>query len=384
MSAPAHRSVPLCRPDLGEEERRAVLEVLETGWLAHGAKNRELERQFCELTGAEFAIAMNSCASALQLAIETRDITGDVVVPSFTFVASANAVVNAGARPVLVDIERESRCLDPEALAATITPRTQAVMVVHYGGQMADMDPIVRLCERHGLALIEDSAEAIGATYRGRPQGGFGTGCFSFFPTKNATTGEGGMLTTSDPEIHRRARALIGHGIESMTVEREGSERPWRRVASVAGYNFRMSNLLAALGVEQMKRLEKMNAARRAVVARYLDALALEERLELPRVAEGRTHVWQMFTVLLRDADRSEFLRRLRSVGVGASVHFDPPVHLQPRYRDAAVGPGGLSRTEFVAEHIVTLPLYPTMSGDDVEHVIAAVRWALDGCPAHA
>ncbi len=381
MRPPAHRDVPLCRPDLGEEERRAVLEVLESGWLAHGAKNKELEQQFCALTGAEFAIAMNSCTSALQLAIEARGITGEVVVPSFTFVASANAVVNGGARPLLVDIERESRCLDPEALAAAIGPRTEAVMVVHYGGQMADMDPIERLCEQHGLALIEDSAEAIGATYRGRPQGSFGVGCFSFFPTKNATTGEGGMLTTSDPDLHRRARALIGHGLESTTLEREGAERPWRRVASIAGYNFRMSNLLAALGVEQMKRLEKMNAARRAIAARYLDELASEERLELPRVADGCTHVWQMFTVLLPDADRTEFLRRLRSVGVGASVHFDPPVHLQPRYREAAIGAGGLSRTEFVAEHIATLPLYPTMSEDDVEHVIAAVRWALEGCP---
>jgi perosamine synthetase len=360
MKPPAHREVPLCRPDLGEEERRAVLEVLESGWLAHGAKNAELEAQFRELVGAEYALATNSCASALQLAIETRGIAGEVVLPSFTFIASANAVVNAGGRPVLVDVETES---------------------LHFGGQMADMDPIARLCERHGLALIEDSAEAIGATYRGRPQGSFGTGCFSFFPTKNVTTGEGGMLTTSDPEVYRKARALIGHGLESMTVERERTERPWLRVAHLAGYNFRMSNLLAALGVEQMKRLEKMNAARRGVAARYLEALASDQRLELPVVGDGRTHVWQMFTVLVRDADRSEFLRRLRSVGVGASVHFDPPVHRQPLYRDAAVGPGGLARTESVAERIVTLPLFPAMSGEDAEHVLAAVRWALEGCP---
>jgi perosamine synthetase len=382
MKAPKQRNVPLARPDLGEEERRAVLEVLESGWLAHGPKNAELEGQFRELVGAEYAIAMNSCTSALQLAIEAPGITGEVVLPSFTFIASANAVVNAGARPVLVDIETESRCMDPEALEAAITPRTEAVMVVHFGGQMADMDPIARLCERRGLALIEDSAEAIGATYRGRPQGSFGTGCFSFFPTKNVTTGEGGMLTTSDPELHRRARALVGHGLESTTAERERTGRPWLRIAAVAGYNFRLSNLLAALGVEQMKRLEKLNAARRGTAQRYLTELASEERLELPVVAEGRTHVWQMFTVLVRDADRSEFLRRLRSVGVGASVHFDPPAHRQPSCRDAAIGPGGLARTESVAERIATLPLYPTMAADDVEHVIAAVRWALDGCPA--
>lgn len=377
MRPPAHRDVPLCRPQIGPAESKAVLEVLESGWLAHGPKNRELEQQFQALTGAPYAIAMNSCTSALQLAVEARGIEGEVILPSFTFVASANAVVAAGATPVLVDIDPVTRCADPEAIAAAVTGRSEAVMVVHYGGQMADMEPIARTCERHGLALIEDSAETIGSFYRGRPQGSYGEGCFSFFPTKNVTTGEGGMLTTGDAELHRKARALIGHGIESTTLEREKAERPWLRAATFAGYNFRMSHLLATLGVVQMKRLEELNAGRRRVAARYLEELAGLDGLVLPVTADGRTHVWQMFTVMLREADRSELLRKLRSVGVGASVHFDPPVHLQPRYRDARVGPGGLAHTEWVAEHIVTLPIDPALSDADVEHVVAALRWAL-------
>jgi perosamine synthetase len=377
MKPPAHRDVPLCRPQIGPAERKAVMEVLESGWLAHGPKNRELEQQFQALTGAPYAIAMNSCTSALQLAVEARGIEGEVILPSFTFVASANAVVTAGATPVLVDIDPVTRCADPEAIAAAVTPRTEAVMVVHYGGQMADMEPIAKTCERSGLALIEDSAETIGSFYRGRPQGSYGEGCFSFFPTKNITTGEGGMLTTSDAELHRKARALIGHGIESTTLEREKAERPWLRAATFAGYNFRMSHLLATLGVEQMKRLDELNAGRQRVAARYLEELAGLDGLELPVCAEGRTHVWQMFTVLVRDVDRSELLRKLRSVGVGASVHFDPPVHRQPRYQDARIGPGGLAHTEWVAEHIVTLPIDPALSDADVEHVVAALRWAL-------
>jgi perosamine synthetase len=377
MRPPAHRDVPLCRPQIGPAESKAVMEVLESGWLAHGPKNRELEQQFRALTGAPYAIAMNSCTSALQLAVEARGIEGEVILPSFTFVASANAVVAAGATPVLVDIDPVTRCGDPEAIAAAVTGRSEAVMVVHYGGQMADMEPIARTCERHGLALIEDSAETIGSFYRGRPQGSYGEGCFSFFPTKNITTGEGGMLTTSDAELHRKARALIGHGIESTTLEREKAERPWLRAATFAGYNFRMSHLLATLGVEQMKRLEELNAGRRRVAARYLEELAGLDGLVLPAIADGRTHVWQMFTVMLREADRSELLRKLRSVGVGASVHFDPPVHLQPRYRDARIGPGGLAHTEWVAEHIVTLPIDPALSDADVDHVVAALRWAL-------
>jgi perosamine synthetase len=377
LKPPAHRDVPLCRPRIGPAERAAVLEVLDSGWLAHGPKNHELEQQFQKLTGAPFAIAMNSCTSALQLAVEARGLGGEVIVPSFTFVASANAVVTAGATPVLVDIDPLTRCIDPEAIAAAVGPATEAVMVVHYGGQMADMEPIAKTCERHGLALIEDSAETIGASYRGRPQGSYGDGCFSFFPTKNITTGEGGLLTTRDADLARRARALIGHGIESTTLEREKAERPWLRAATHAGYNFRLSHLLAALGVEQMKRLEELNAGRRRVAARYLEELAGLDGLELPVIADGRTHVWQMFTLIVRDADRTELLRKLRSVGVGASVHFDPPVHRQPRYRDAKIGPGGLVHTERVAERIVTLPMDPGLGDADVDHVVAALRWAL-------
>lgn len=354
-----------------------MLEVLDSGWLAHGPKNRELEQQFQALTGAPYAIAMNSCTSALQLAIEGRGIRGEVILPSFTFVASANAVVTAGATPVLVDIDPHTRCVDPEAVAAAVGPSTEAVMVVHYAGQMADMEPIAKTCERHGLALIEDSAETIGAIYRGRPQGSYGEGCFSFFPTKNITTGEGGLLTTHDAELHRKARALIGHGIESTTLEREKAERPWLRAATFAGYNFRMSHLLATLGVEQMKRLDELNAGRRRVAERYLEGLADLEGIELPGIADGRTHVWQMFTLLVLEADRTELLRKLRSVGVGASVHFDPPVHQQPRYLDAKRGPGGLARTETVAEQVVSLPIDPGLEEADVDHVIAALRWAL-------
>ena len=360
---------------------KAVQQVLESGWLAHGPKNHELEKQFQALTGAPYAIAMNSCTSALQLAVEARGITGEVIVPSFTFVASANAVVTAGATPVLVDIDPVTRCIDPEAIAAAVGPRTEAVMVVHYGGQLADMEPIAKTCEQRGLALIEDTAETIGATYRGRPQGAFGDGCFSFFPTKNITTGEGGLLTTHDAELHRKARALIGHGIESTTLEREKAERPWLRAATYAGYNFRMSHLLATLGVEQMKRLDEFTAGRCRVAARYLEELAGEGGLELPVVAEGRTHVWQMFTVIVREANRTELLAKLRSVGVGASVHFDPPVHQQPRYRDAKVGPTGLAHTDWVAEHIVTLPMDPGLGDADIDHVVGAMRWALATTP---
>jgi dTDP-4-amino-4,6-dideoxygalactose transaminase len=173
----------------------------------------------------------------------------------------------------------------------------------------------------------------------------------------------------------------MAHGVESTTFEREKVERPWLRSATFAGYNFRMSHLLAALGVEQMKRLDELNAGRRRVAARYLEALAGLDGLELPAVADGRTHVWQMFTVLVREANRTELLRKLRSVGVGASVHFDPPVHQQPRYADAKIGPGGLAHTEHVAERIVTLPIDPGLGEADVDHVVAALRWALATTP---
>ncbi|MCZ7648660.1 MAG: DegT/DnrJ/EryC1/StrS family aminotransferase [Planctomycetota bacterium] len=369
------RSVPLCIPNLDAAELDAVAEVLKSGWLAHGPLNHEFEHKFREFLNVPHAVSMNSCTSALFLALVANGIRGEVILPSFTFVASANAVVTAGATPVFADVEYETCNLDPDAAEALITPAAEALMVVHYAGQVADMARFAQLAKKHKLLLIEDSAEAIGAEQHGIKTGGWGTGCFSFFPTKNLTTGEGGMLTTRDAALAAKVKALVGHGIESTTLAREKKERPWLRAATYAGYNFRLSNVLAALGARQMDKLEAMNEARRKHAKRY-DELLDRNLFDLPVERPGFKHVYQMYVVKAKGFDRTRFLATLKEAGVGASVHFDPPVHTQPFYAEAAYPQGALEVTERLAASCVTLPMYPQMTDDDVAYVAACCNRA--------
>jgi len=369
--------IPLCIPCVGEEELDAIRSVLESGWLTHGPKNREFAARFAEYIGVKHAIPMNSCTSALQLALEAQGITGEVILPSFTFVASANAIVNAGAQPVFADIEYDTCNIDPSSIKASVTSRTEAIMVVHFGGQSCRMDAVMQIAERHGLAVIEDSAETIGGEFRGQKAGSFATGCFSFYPTKNITTGDGGMLTTDNDELGGKVRALIAHGISSIAHEREGQAKPWFRSAMYAGYNFRMSDILAAIGVEQMKKIDGMNEARREHAAYLSERLAGLDQIDLPVELPECKHVYQMYTIKVKDVNRDEFVGRLRNRGISASVHFDPSVHLQEYYRTLGTSPVPLPVTERVSRSIVTLPMYPQLNTVELDYMVKVIKETL-------
>jgi perosamine synthetase len=368
----------LARPSIGEPEKRAVLDVLDSGWLTHGPYNTKFERMLAAYVGVEHAVSMNSCASALEIALRVNDVRGEVVVPSFTFVASANAIVRAGATPVFCDVACDTRNVTRDLIAECLSPRTEAVMVVHFGGQPCNMDEIGELCHRKGLLLVEDSAETLGARWNGKQAGSAGVGCFSFFPTKNITTGEGGMLTSNDSEMVARARTLIGHGIPASTLSRRDTEMEWQRTAVVAGCNLRMSNLLAAIGCCQMEKLDSLNERRRKLASAYTQRLG--ERglpVEPPRVAEQAEHTYQMYTVTLDPELRGEVLAYLRSSGVGASVHFDPPVHRQEFYGEHYPSRFPLEQTERLSRSIMTLPMFPDMSQDQVDEVVNTLEQAL-------
>ncbi|MBI2139417.1 DegT/DnrJ/EryC1/StrS family aminotransferase [Candidatus Woesearchaeota archaeon] len=371
--------VPLCKAYIDSKETDLVREVLESGWLAHGPKNEAFERKFADYIGVKKAISLNSCTSALHLAVEGLGITGEVIVPSFTFSASANAVVTAGAKPVFCDALYDTCNMDPESVRKKITDKTQAIMPVHFAGQPCRMDELMEIAEERGIFVIEDTAETIGGMFNGRKTGAFGTGCFSFYPTKNMTTGEGGMLTTDDLELAAKVSALKAHGMSSSTFAREKTEKPWLRASVFAGYNFRMCDILAAVGLAQIEKIDMMNDLRRRH-AKFLDKNLSSEHLDLPVEDKNCHHTYQMYTVKAKGIDRTKFLAALRARGVGASVHFDPPVHLQPYYNDCkrfGWKKEELKVTEKLAESIVTLPMYPGLTQEELEHVVKSVEEAV-------
>jgi len=365
--------IPLCRAVMDDEEMRAVADVMRSGWLTHGPKTTEFEQMFAREVGVDHAIAMNSCTSALFLALLANDIRGEVIIPSFTFVATANAVVTAGATPVFADVDRSSCNITAAHIEPLISPSTEAVIVVHYAGQCCEMDAIEDLCNRYSLLLIEDSAETIGGRFRDKPAGSWGVGCWSFFPTKNITTGEGGMLTTNDPELASKVRCYVGHGIDKTTQQRTTAETPWARSATFAGYNFRLSNILAAIGVEQLKKLSDFNARRRELSHQLIKELGeLPDKFEPLIEGEGQFHVFQMFTIKVLNGRRDDMVRHLREKGIEASVHFTPPVHMHPFYRQR--WDVKLSATEQLADEIMTLPMFPTLRPDEVSRIATEVR----------
>jgi perosamine synthetase len=372
--------IPLCKPYVGDEEIKLVNEVIKSGWLAHGPKTQEFERDFADYIGSKYATSLNSCTSALQLALESKSIKGEIILPSFTFVASANAVVNAGAKPIFVDIEFNTCNIDPQKIREKITNKTRAIMPVHFAGQSCRMDEIMEIAEKYNLEVIEDSAECIGGLFNGKKTGNFGIGCFSFFPTKNITTGEGGMITTNDEELAKKISALKAHGILTATHEREKKEKSWLRAGSYAGYNYRLCDILSAIGLVQLKKLDKMNDLRRRHAGYLSKNLENIDCLDLPVEEEKCKHVYQMYTIKVKNIDRTRFILKLRGKGVQASVHFDPPVHLQPYYLDSGWRKNELIMTEKVSQSIVTLPMYPQLTKGELDFIVKSIEETIKLC----
>lgn len=371
--------IPLSRPSINKKESLAVKNVLISGWLAHGSKNNEFEEGFAKYIGTKYAVSLNSGTSALFLSLLSQGISKEVILPSFTFVASANSIVTVGAKPVFAEIDRQTYNIDPDDIKKRISKRTQALMLVHYAGQICRMDKIMEIVSKYGLKLIEDSAETIGGRFKGKMAGSFGTGCFSFFATKNITTGEGGMVTTNSKKLALKIKAYANHGIFSTTLERTRKIRPWLRDASLSGYNFRLSNILAAIGAEQIKKIDKLNSLRRNHAAYLTRKLASMPEVITPMEDSDCFHVYQMYVIRLKNkVNRTKFILELRNNGVGASVHFDPPTHLHRYYRSKfGFKKGDFPITEEIASSVVTLPLYPHMKKEQLNKIIFFVDRAI-------
>jgi dTDP-4-amino-4,6-dideoxygalactose transaminase len=377
----ANEFLPFARPEISEDEIAAVVEALRSGWLTYGPRTQALEQEFAALAGAEHAVAVTSCTAAMHLALLAAGIgPGDEVITTpITFAATANVIVHAGARPVLADVCADDLNLDPAAAEAKVTPRTKAIMPVHYGGQACRMDELLEIAQRYGLRVIEDAAHAAGARYRGRPIGSLGDAtAFSFYATKNMTTGEGGMLTTNDAELAEKGRLLRAHGLSSDAWKRYTASGSAFYEVATPGFNYRMTDFQAALGRVQLARLPELNTARARIVARYSRAFEKLEALETPRARPDVDHVWHLYALRLRlerlALTRDEFVDELRQRGIGTSVHFIP-VHYHAYYREGfGFSKGDFPVAEDAYERLVSLPLFPSMTDGDVDRVIAAVE----------
>jgi len=353
--------IPIARPVMGEEEKQRVWEAMASGSLAQGPRVRELEERFAAFIGAGHAVAASSGTTALHLALLAYGIgPGDeVITVPFTFIASANSVLYTGARPVFVDVTERDFGIDPALIEAAVTERTKAILPVSLYGQPAEMEAVTEIAERHGLAVVEDACQAHGAAIGERRSGTWGAGTFSFYPTKNMTTGEGGMITTDDGELAERARLLREHGMKV------------RYHHDLLGYNFRMTDIAAAIGLAQLPKLPANNDRRRAIAARYDAEL---RGVITPQVRPGVTHAYHQYT--LRVNERDAFAEALRASGVGTAVYYPIPVHRQKPYLALGYGRETLPVTELLTAQVLSIPVHPSLSDDEVSAVIDAVNAA--------
>ena len=373
--------IPFFEPDLGEAELEAVTRVIRSKWLTMGEVTAEFESRFTELVGCRHAVAVSSCTAALHVALVCLGVgPGDeVICPSLTFVATANAIRYCGARPVFADVESlDNWNVSRASVEAVVTAKTKAIIVVHYAGYPCDMPAILEFARSRDLLVVEDAAHAVGASLIGRAMGAWGHfGCFSFFANKNMTTGEGGMLTTDDAELAERAARMRSHGMTSLTLDRYKGHAFSYDVIDV-GYNYRMGELNASLGLAQLAVLKTRNEQREEWVECYRRRLSSVAGLTVPfRNAVGQSSYHIMPVLLPESVDRQRIMQELKTAGVQTSIHF-PPVDTFSSYQAAGLGPCDyLAHTHQIGARVVTLPLYPSMRLDQLDYVCEILEWAL-------
>jgi len=357
--------IPIARPDIGQEEIEAVSEVLRSGMIAQGRKVKELEDRWAEFVGVKHAVATGNGTLALMsiftgIGLEPGD---EVITVSHTFAATANAILSTGATPVFVDIEPDTYLIDAKKIERAITPRTRAICPVHLFGLVADMDMIRAIADRHGLVVVEDACQAHGATFRGRMAGSFGHGAFSLYATKNLTTAEGGFVTTNDDALADWLRLYRNQGMRA------------RYQFEMLGYNYRMTDIAAAIGLAQLAKLPRNTARRGAIAARY-DAAFGELPIGLPITPDGRTHVFHQYTIDVGGA-RDAIVADLLEAGVGADIYYPIPVHRQSYIMERGLH-ADLPVTDGAADRTLALPMFPALTDAEQDQVIEAVKAAVE------
>ena len=373
--------IPYNLPDITEAEIDEVVDTLRSGWIAKGPRTIKFEKEFAEYLGAKHAIAVNSCTAALHISLLTQNIgPGDEVITTpMTFASTASTILHCGAKPVFADIDYRTGCIDPDEVEKKITPRTKAIVPVHYSGQVCDLDRIYELADKHGLYVSEDAAHALWSRYKGRLIGNGlrGAASYSFYATKNLATGDGGMLVTDRDDIAERARILVGQGMSHNAWNRYAKGGSWKYDIVEPGYKYNMFDIQAALGLVQLSRLEEMQKRRLEIAAVYQEEFGKIDAVEPPFVPEFATHCWHLYVLRvlpeLLTIDRDQFIVELNERNVGTSVHFIP-THTMTAFRKLGWKEGDFPMTEKHFERIISLPLYPSMTDEQVRYVVAAVR----------
>ncbi len=373
--------LPFHVPEIDDEDIDAVVNVMRSGWLTTGAKARQFEQEFAAKVGARYAVALNSCTAALHLALEAIGLQeGDeVLVPTMTFAATAEVVTYFKAKPVLIDCLPTTLNMDPELIERAITPRTKAVIPVHFAGQPCEMGSILEIARRHDLRVIEDAAHAFPASYKGKAIGSIGDyTCFSFYATKNITTGEGGMVTTDDPDQADRIRRMSLHGLSRDAWKRYTNQGSWYYDIVAPGFKYNLTDMAAALGLTQLHKAERFWKTRERYAALYAKGFRDLPEITPLMIHDDVQHAWHLYVIQL-DLDRlrisrQAFIEGLQQKQIGCSVHFIP-LHLHPYYRET----GHYSRADFPVasqafDRMVSLPLYSKMSEEDVHRTIQVVR----------
>jgi dTDP-4-amino-4,6-dideoxygalactose transaminase len=382
------KPIPFAIPDLDGSELEEISDALRSGWVTTGPKTKQFEKEFADFVGAKHAIAVNSCTAAMHLALEAMGLhRGDEVITTpYTFAATAEVIRYFHAKPVFVDVDPVYLNINPDLIEREITPKTKAIMPVHLAGLPAEMDAIREVATRHGIPVIEDSAHAFPASYKGKKVGSISEfTCFSFYATKSITTGEGGMITTDNPEWAERCRVMSLHGINKDAWKRYTAEGKWYYEIIAPGYKYNMTDIAAAMGLAQLRKAERMRERRKAIAMRYHEAFRPFDAVQLPADRPDCEHAWHLYMLRLHlhhFIDRAHVMEQLRLGGIGASVHFIP-LHMHPYYKQTfQLKPQDfpVARAEYLRE--ISLPIYSRMSDEDVERVISVMIGVLGahGC----
>ena len=371
--------LPFSRPSITKEDVKAVDEVLLSGWITTGKWNAEFEKQICEYTGAKHAVALTSATAGMHILLKALNIgPGDeVITPSLTWVSTINLITLSGAKPVFADIDRDTLMVTPESIKKCITPKTKLIIPVHYAGAPADLDAINSLAKQHGIMVVEDTAHALGTFYKGKHVGHENTAIYSFHPIKNITTGEGGVITTNDPELIEKLRRLKFHGLGVDAFDRQQQGRSPQAQVVDPGYKYNLTDIAAVLGVCQLSRIKEINKKRTEIAMMYRKKLeGIEGILPLKDPNYEFTHAWNLFIVRVTTdkINRNVFMEELKKLNIGTGLHF-LAAHVQKYYRETInIAPGLLPNTEWNSERMCSIPLFPDMTEHDVNDVVSAIR----------